>query len=346
MPISIKFVLAIIAIVVFSNCNKSLEWDLERSDLPMVSTDSTWSITMDSAVASGNITEYYGSIITEHGHCWSNSANPTINDSKTNLGANNSTGSYSSNLTGLSANTTYYVRAYATNSYGTSYGNDVVFITLTNNPPTIPIANFSTVNTEILIGESVSFTDLSQNLPTSWNWLATGSVIPNSTMQNPTFQYNSIGTFDVELTVSNTMGSDIEIKNGYIQVKDCEYFTNGINSWTSNGWSTSSSPNTYDGNSLFCWGANTSTPFTFTLSKSFQNIPNNSNVSFWYRIYSPGGNIKLKMNNTTIWTGQSSPSGWINEVVSISQGGNFTLEFESTLTGTATVYLDNICIGG
>ena len=146
--------------------------------------------------------------------------------------------------------------------------------------------------------------------------------------------------------VSNTMGNDTEIKNDYITVKDCEFFTNGFNNWTSNGWNPSTSPITYDGNSLYCWGGNTSTPLTFTLSKSFQNIPNNFKVTFWYKFYSGGGDLKLKIDNNTIWTGQSTSSGWINEVVSISQGGNLTLKFESTLNGTSSVYLDNICIEG
>ena len=55
------------------------------------------------------------------GVCWSTSQNPTINDNKTTDGSG--TGSFTSQLTGLSRNTIYYVRAYATNSAGTSYGD-------------------------------------------------------------------------------------------------------------------------------------------------------------------------------------------------------------------------------
>lgn len=63
---------------------------------------------------------------TQHGHCWSLSANPTIADSKTENGAG-SVGAFTSAITGLTAGTLYHTRAYATNSYGTSYGEDVTF---------------------------------------------------------------------------------------------------------------------------------------------------------------------------------------------------------------------------
>jgi hypothetical protein len=59
--------------------------------------------------------------------CWNTKGNPTIADNKTNDGIG--TGAYKSNLTGLSPLTNYFVRAYATNSEGTSYGNEITFTT-------------------------------------------------------------------------------------------------------------------------------------------------------------------------------------------------------------------------
>ena len=311
------------------------------SGMPSVTTGATSNITISSSDIFGNITDLGNASVTEHGHCWSTSSNPTINSNKTNLGNANATGSYNSSVTGLSPNTTYYIRAYATNSYGTSYGNEVVF-----NTPNQPIAEFSVANTDINVGESIYFLDLSQNNPTNWTWIANGAVPSSSISQNPTFQYNTIGLFDVELTASNINGSDTEIKYDYIKVMDCEYFTNGFSDWSSVGWYTSTSPSSYDGNSLGCWGGNTSTPITFTLSKSFINVPANSNISFWYKVNSPGAVIplQLKMNGVTFWTGQNSIGGWINETVSLPQGGSFSLTFESILNGTSSVSLDNICI--
>jgi len=85
------------------------------------------SITSSSAISGGNIIADGGSAVSERGVCWSTSTNPTIADSHTTDGTG--IGSFTSILTGLTANTTYYVRAYATNSAGTAYGNEVFFAT-------------------------------------------------------------------------------------------------------------------------------------------------------------------------------------------------------------------------
>jgi hypothetical protein len=91
-------------------------------------------ITLTNATGGGNVTFSGGGGITARGVCWSTSANPTTANSKTNDGAG--TGVFTSSLTGLTANTLYYVRAYVTNSAGTAYGNAVTFSTLLN--PAIP----------------------------------------------------------------------------------------------------------------------------------------------------------------------------------------------------------------
>ncbi len=63
--------------------------------------------------------------MTARGVCWSTSESPTTADSKTTDGTG--TGEFTSSITGLTAGTTYYVRAYATNAVGTSYGSQVSF---------------------------------------------------------------------------------------------------------------------------------------------------------------------------------------------------------------------------
>jgi hypothetical protein len=89
--------------------------------LPIGNTTST------SATSGGSISATGGSSVTQRGLCWSTSQNPTTANSSTNDGSG--TGSFTSNLTGLTANTTYYVRAYAINSAGTAYGNQQSFST-------------------------------------------------------------------------------------------------------------------------------------------------------------------------------------------------------------------------
>lgn len=100
-----------------------------------ISTTSVSSIGQNSANSGGSISNDGGAIITMKGVCWSSTtANPTIANSKTNDGTG--TGIFSSTLTGLVQGTTYYIRAYATNSVGTAYGNTVFFKTIAATIPT------------------------------------------------------------------------------------------------------------------------------------------------------------------------------------------------------------------
>jgi uncharacterized protein (TIGR02145 family) len=95
--------------------------------LPTLTTTAISNIANTTATSGGNITNQGSSAVTARGVCWSTSQNPTIANSKTTDGSE--TGSFTSNLTGLTTNTTYYVRAYATNSAGTAYGNQQSFTT-------------------------------------------------------------------------------------------------------------------------------------------------------------------------------------------------------------------------
>lgn len=94
---------------------------------PTVTTTMVYNITTNSATSGGNVTSDGGAPLSERGVCWSTSSNPTKENAHTYDGT--STGKYTSQLVELSANTTYYVRAYASNSQGTSYGNQVSFTT-------------------------------------------------------------------------------------------------------------------------------------------------------------------------------------------------------------------------
>lgn len=95
--------------------------------LPTLTTTAVSSIANTTATCGGNITNQGSSAVTARGVCWSTAQNPTIANSKTTDGSG--IGSFTSNLTGLATNTTYYVRAYATNSTGTTYGTQHNFTT-------------------------------------------------------------------------------------------------------------------------------------------------------------------------------------------------------------------------
>ena len=95
---------------------------------PIISaTTAATAISATSATSGGNVTDDNGNIITARGLCWSTSQNPTTANSITT--ESGTTGSFTSSITGLTTNTTYYVRAYATNVAGTTYGTQVSFIT-------------------------------------------------------------------------------------------------------------------------------------------------------------------------------------------------------------------------
>ncbi|MGC9332203.1 MAG: hypothetical protein ACP5DZ_10070 [Bacteroidales bacterium] len=96
---------------------------------PTVTTTSASSITTNSAKSGGNVSDAGGGgcTVTVRGVCWNTSGSPSISDDKTIDGPG--TGSFTSSITGLSANTTYYVRAYAINENGTAYGTEKSFTT-------------------------------------------------------------------------------------------------------------------------------------------------------------------------------------------------------------------------
>ncbi len=95
--------------------------------VPTVYTSSVSNITSSAATCGGNVTSDGGATVNARGVCWSTSPNPTISGNHTTNGTG--TGSFASNITGLTGSTTYYVRAYATNSAGTSYGSQKTFTT-------------------------------------------------------------------------------------------------------------------------------------------------------------------------------------------------------------------------
>lgn len=102
----------------------------DRPQVPTVETGAVSGIQASQVTVSGNILKVGNDGgITQYGHVWHTSANPTTAHNKTTLGSTTSTGPFSSTLTGLSPNVTYHVRAYATNSLGTAYGEDVTFTT-------------------------------------------------------------------------------------------------------------------------------------------------------------------------------------------------------------------------
>ncbi len=110
--------------------------------LPILTTQAVSSINTTSAIANANVIDLGVPNPTQYGVVWSTSVNPTVSlSTKSEEGALSTTGAFNFSMTDLVPNTTYYVRAYATNAVGTSYGNEVSFTTdvlqLTISAPTV-----------------------------------------------------------------------------------------------------------------------------------------------------------------------------------------------------------------
>lgn len=106
-----------------------LTFSTTTAAVPALSTAATTSIGTTTATSGGAITSDGGAAVTARGVCWSVSPNPTISlTTKTSNGSGS--GAFTSNVTGLNPSTVYHVRAYATNTAGTQYGQDVIFTTL------------------------------------------------------------------------------------------------------------------------------------------------------------------------------------------------------------------------
>ena len=165
--------------------------------LMIITTKEVTNIKATTATCGGNVTSDGNSTVTARGVCWSTSPNPTINDNKTTDGSG--TGSYTSNLTNLSDNTTYYVRAYATNEKGTSYGEEKSFATLKKVLPTVTTNAVTNIKaTTATCGGYVS---------SDGNSTVTSRGICWSTSQNPTINDNKTtdgsGTGSYTSNISN-----------------------------------------------------------------------------------------------------------------------------------------------
>lgn len=154
-----------------------LTFNTNQLQLATVSTFPVTSVGLNSAICGGSINSDGGAPITSRGVCWKTTQNPTIEDSKTTDGEG--VGQYISNLSNLGLLTKYYVRAYATNTMGTAYGQEISFTTASE-PTAITI-------TPVLI-ENTSAT-------------LTGTINPNNSETTVVFEFGTTSSYEYSVTV-------------------------------------------------------------------------------------------------------------------------------------------------
>lgn len=169
-----KLLLPFISILLFTSCKKT-NTNPPAPPVPVIATLTTTAAApaLTTATSGGNISSDGGAAITARGVCWNTSAGPTVANSKTIDGTG--TGIFASSVTGLTAGTIYYIRAYATNSAGTAYGNEVSFNTFSSaSEVRICLQIWKVKNLEVTTyrnGDPIpEVTD-----PTAWTGLSTGA---------------------------------------------------------------------------------------------------------------------------------------------------------------------------
>jgi hypothetical protein len=164
--------------------------------LPTVTTVSASSLTTTSAISGGNVSNDGGGVVTERGLCYSTNSNPTVSNVK--LPNGSGLGSFTSTIVGLVPNTQYYLRAYAINSAGTAYGNEITF---TTNQILLPVLTTSpsssvTSNSVVSGGDITSDGGGEITLRGICYATTTSPTISNNILTNG----SGIGTYSVSIT--------------------------------------------------------------------------------------------------------------------------------------------------
>ena len=246
---------------------------------PTVSTSAISAITSTSASCGGNVTADGGASVTARGVCWSTTANPTTANSKTSDGSG--IGIFTSSITGLTAGTTYNVRAYATNSVGTSYGSNVTFTasSTSSSAPTVATTAISAItSTTASSGGNVTLDGGASVTARGICWSTTANP---TTANSKTSDGTGTGTFTSSITgltasttynvrayatnsVGTSYGSNISFTTAAVSTGTWNKIENTASGWVTNNANTYSAAKNSGGSTWSLWLANASVQYTFT----------------------------------------------------------------------------------
>jgi uncharacterized protein (TIGR02145 family) len=342
----------ILAITIFSSCE-------DKPVPPVISTTAVTQISTIAAVSGGNITDDGGALIISKGVCWNTIDNPTIDNNKTSESGKSL--SFTSNISQLLPSTSYYVRAYAVNSAGTSYGKSISFKTLGDKPASnsqnasniqlttatingtvSPNSLETTVTFEYGITTSYGSTVVAQQSPLNGD--SEGNVSADLTELTPGKTYHF--RIKAENTLGITYSSDMTFTTlGSVPVTTALAATNlQVNSATVNG---SVNPNYLSSTIEFEWGTTTSYGSTITPAQSPVTGSATVNVSADLSGLTPGTTYHFRINATNeLGTTNSGDLSFttlakpdvatvsVSEITTTSAlvGGNIISDFGSTIT--------------
>jgi hypothetical protein len=280
-----------------SFCNGVPTWGPCPAVLPTVTTTAVSSITETTATSGGAVTNNGGANVTAWGVCWSTSPNPTTAGNY--LQNNGNSVGFSSLLSGLAPGTTYYIRAFATNSTGTAYGNEISFTTIIVVIPTLTTAPITAITMNSATTGGAVTNNGGANI-TAWGvcW----SLYPNPTITNNIIVPNNLNpqgfvsalnnlppttTYYVRAYATNSAGTAYGNELSFTTLNPVvpTVATYPINSFTSDNAHTGGGVTFNGGTSVSAWGVCWSTSPNPTMADNYlenYNFPSNSSsFSIW-----------------------------------------------------------------
>ena len=327
----------------YAKNSKGTAYGEERSfatldyDLPEVTTAEISEIGQTTAKGGGNVTSSGGTDVTERGICWGSSHNPTIHNHK--VPAGQGLGSFTCNWSGMNVHAKYYVRAYATNSRGTAYGNEVSFTTLADRP-TVSTGRVTNVTATTATGSGNVISD--GGAPVSERGICWG------TGHNPTVSgsHHSNGTgtgnYPVDMTglASNTtyyVRAYAKNSQGTAYGDEVDFRTSQAPTYTVSISVNPSDGGTVSGAGSYGHGESCTLTATANAGYSFVNWTKNgtqvsTNASYTFTVTEAGEYVAhFSLNNYNI-TATANPSAG----GTVSGAGTYNHGVSCTLTATAS----------